>query len=136
LEGLEEAVIPLEAMTRAYSVDVVRQDGKIERTTVHRKQFPMTLAYAFTDYRAQGQTIPYVIVDIATPPSGFRPNLFNLYVALSRSSGRETIRLLRDFDASMFKAKHDSDLLKEDERMTEMDAITIVQWAEIMRLHV
>ncbi|KAJ7643178.1 hypothetical protein B0H17DRAFT_959878 [Mycena rosella] len=57
----------------------------------------MTAAYAFTDYRAQGQTIPYVLVDIGTPPSGTL-SLFNLYVALPRSSGRESIRLLRDFD--------------------------------------
>ena len=30
----------------------------------------MTAAYAFTDYRLQGQTIPAVIVDIATLPTG------------------------------------------------------------------
>ncbi|RDX46833.1 hypothetical protein OH76DRAFT_1329827, partial [Lentinus brumalis] len=57
----------------------------------------ITAAYAFTDYRSQGQTIPSVIVDLHTPPGG-RLTLFNIYVALSRSSGRETIRLLRDFD--------------------------------------
>ncbi|KAJ7692560.1 hypothetical protein B0H17DRAFT_933878 [Mycena rosella] len=57
----------------------------------------MTAVYTFTDYRAQGQTIPYVLVDIGTPPSGTL-SLFNLYVAFARSSGRESIRLLRDFD--------------------------------------
>ncbi|KAI5984161.1 hypothetical protein EDD15DRAFT_2174792 [Pisolithus albus] len=45
----------------------------------------MTPAYAFTDYRSQGQTLPCVVVDIATPPSGGL-NLFNVYVALSRSA--------------------------------------------------
>ena len=34
------------------------------------RQFPVTLAYAFTDYRSQGQTIPHVIIDIASPPTG------------------------------------------------------------------
>ncbi|KAJ6563749.1 hypothetical protein B0H10DRAFT_1843442 [Mycena sp. CBHHK59/15] len=53
--------------------------------TVKRKQFPLTAAYSFTDYRSQGQTLPYVFVDIATPPSGAL-SLFNLYIALSRSS--------------------------------------------------
>ncbi|KAJ7320695.1 hypothetical protein DFH08DRAFT_713576 [Mycena albidolilacea] len=48
-------------------------------------------AYAFTDYRSPGQMIPYVLVDIASPPSG-TSSLFNLYVALSRSSGRESIQ--------------------------------------------
>ncbi|KAJ7246447.1 hypothetical protein C8J57DRAFT_1081470, partial [Mycena rebaudengoi] len=46
---------------------------------------------AFTDYRFQGQTIPYVLVDIGKPPTGTL-SLFNLYVALSRSSGRATIQ--------------------------------------------
>ena len=65
----------------------------------------MTPAYAFTDYRAQGQTIPYVIVDIATPPTGGL-NLFNLYVALSCSSGRSSIGLLRDFDSYEVRFVH------------------------------
>ena len=77
--------------------------------TVQRKQLPLTAAYTFTDYCLQGQTILYVIVDIASPP---RPSgglsLFNLYVALSRSSGRETIRLLRDFDDELFTKKHEA----------------------------
>ncbi|KAJ6525699.1 hypothetical protein B0H19DRAFT_971101 [Mycena capillaripes] len=33
---------------------------------------------------AQGQTIPYVLVDTAKPPAGTL-SLFNLYVALPRS---------------------------------------------------
>ena len=34
---------------------------------------------------------------------------------LRRSSGRETIRLLRDFDEDIFKQSHDVELLREDE---------------------
>ncbi|KAI0257795.1 hypothetical protein BC834DRAFT_838987, partial [Gloeopeniophorella convolvens] len=40
----------------------------------------------FTDYRAQGQTIPKVVVDIAPPPTGASLSMFSMYVALSRSS--------------------------------------------------
>ena len=36
-------------------------------------------AYAFTDFRSQGQTINQVIIDIAPPPRGTL-SLFNLYV--------------------------------------------------------
>lgn len=39
-----------------------------------------------------------VIVEIAMPPLTGGSSLFNLYVALSRNSGRDTIRLLRDFN--------------------------------------
>ncbi|KAJ8594168.1 hypothetical protein M405DRAFT_918806, partial [Rhizopogon salebrosus TDB-379] len=69
-----------------------------------------------SDYRAQGQTIGHVLVDIATPPTGGL-NLFNLYVALSRSSGRETIRLMRDFDQKHFQAAHTPELTREDDRL-------------------
>ncbi|KAG2122384.1 hypothetical protein BD769DRAFT_1290470, partial [Suillus cothurnatus] len=47
----------------------------------------LTPAYAFTDYRSQGQTISNAIIDIATPPTaGITP--FNVYVALSRAHER------------------------------------------------
>ncbi|KAI6016512.1 hypothetical protein EDC04DRAFT_2577581 [Pisolithus marmoratus] len=80
----------------------------------------MTCAYAFTDYCSQGQTIHHVLVDIAKPPTGGL-NLFNLYVALSRSSGRDAICLLRDFNEKMFLACHSTDLLAEDDRLAILD---------------
>lgn len=113
LEGLDNAVIPVEMITTSMRITTKTREGKAITRTVHRKQYPMTAAYAFTDYRSQGQTIPYVIVDIAPVPHG-RLSLFNLYVALSRSSGRETIRLLRDFDEDDFKQPHDAYLMIED----------------------
>ncbi|KAH7925604.1 hypothetical protein BV22DRAFT_1010859 [Leucogyrophana mollusca] len=92
----------------------------------------MTAAFAFTDYRSQGQTIPTVLVDIATPPTGGL-NLFNLYVALSRSSGRSTIRLLRDFDDKLFQAAHSPELLAEDDRLEELNTKTKSWWKEMGR---
>jgi len=96
--------------------------------TIRRTQFPMTACYAFTDYQAQGQTIFSVIIDIASPPTGAL-NLFNLYVALSRSSGWDTIQLLRGFDWEIFKKLRDVELLREDDRLEAMNAATEV-WYE------
>lgn len=90
----------------------------------------MTAAYAFTDYRAQGQTIPYVIIDIVKPPSGGL-SLFNLYVALSRSSGRSTIRLLRDFDDNTFLEPHNMSSLQEDDRLEKLDRLTKKWWQDM-----
>ncbi|OCH87119.1 hypothetical protein OBBRIDRAFT_736742 [Obba rivulosa] len=90
----------------------------------------MTAAYSFTDYRAQGQTIPYVLVDIGMPPTGGL-SLFNLYVALSRSSGHSTIRLLRDFDDKLFMAAHSTALMQEDDRLEELNRTTTVWWKMI-----
>lgn len=53
---------------------------------LHREQLPLEPAYVFTDYCSQGQSIPYVIVDIDKSPSdGLTP--FNAYIAPSRSVG-------------------------------------------------
>ena len=123
LTGLEECIIPVEPRTQTFRVKCEQSNGQQMTKTVKRHQFPMTAAYAFTDYRSQGQTIPYVLVDIATPLTGGL-NLFNLYVALSRSSGQSTIRLLRDFDEKLFQMSHKPELITEDDRLEELDAET------------
>ena len=102
LEGLEEGIVPIEPISTSYKIKVYTKEGKALQRTIKRLQLPVTAAYAFTDYGSQGQTIQHVIVDIASPPTGTL-NLFNLYVALSRSAGRHSIRLLRDFDDRIFK---------------------------------
>lgn len=132
LEGLDENVIPIEMATRTFQIKVRGNGGQYSTRTVRRRQFPMTAAYCFTDYRSQGQTIPYVIVDIATPPTGML-SLFNLYVALSRSSGRSSIRLLRDFDDGLFQKSHDTALMQEDDRLERQDISTKAWWKEMGR---
>jgi hypothetical protein len=79
-----------------------------------------------TDYRAQGQTLEAVVVDIGKMPS-FSLSPFNAYVALSRSRGRKTIRLLRDFDDALFTNHPSDDLRTEDIRLHEQDEET-KQW--------
>ncbi|KIK79261.1 hypothetical protein PAXRUDRAFT_161741 [Paxillus rubicundulus Ve08.2h10] len=95
--------------------------------TVSRRQLPITAAYACTDYRSQGQTLPAVVVDIGSPPSGGL-SLFNLYVALSHSRGRETIHLLRDFDEKYFKVPQVHELTAEDERLENLCQKTLLWW--------
>ena len=69
----------------------------------------MTAGYAFRDYKSQGQTIEYVIINIGKPPTGIL-SPFSIYVALSQSRGRNTIHLLRDFDVNLFQ-NHPSEVL-------------------------
>lgn len=130
LPGLDPSVIPVVPTTKSYSIRYATREGVNVTRRVRRQQYPMTCAYAFTDYRSQGQTIPHVIVDIARPPSGGL-NLFNLYVALSRSSGRDTIRLLRDFDEKLFLGGHSSDLLAEDDRLAVLDEQNSAWWTQL-----
>lgn len=135
LPGLDPGVIPIQPIEQRIVIEIPCSipGRKSVRRTVVRRQFPMTGAYAFTDYRSQGQTISYVIVDIQKPPSG-RLNLFNLYVALSRSRGRDTIRLLRDFDDFSFLRPHNTELLAEDDRLEALAQSTRLKWHFLLNI--
>ncbi|HEV7737986.1 MAG TPA: hypothetical protein VGO47_11520 [Chlamydiales bacterium] len=130
LAGLEEGVIPIEPVSSTMKIIMRTAAGKVVHRTVKRRQFPMCAAYGFTDYRAQGQTVPYILIDIKTPPTGGL-SLYNLYVSLSRSSGRDTIRLLRDFDDNIFMQAHDPELLLEDAHLEQLSKDTVHWWERI-----
>ena len=124
--------MPVEPIATSYRIRVHTKEGKALQCTIKRKQFPLTAAYAFTDYRSQGQTLNHVIVDIASPPTGTL-SLFNLYVAWSHSAGRHSMQLLREFDSNVFKRKHDQQLLDEDDRLAYLDTET-KRWCELAAL--
>ncbi|KAG1897750.1 uncharacterized protein F5891DRAFT_1047334 [Suillus fuscotomentosus] len=63
-------------------------------TRITRRQLPVTPAYTFTDFKAQGQTIDHVLVDIGRTTC-FRLSPFNAYVALSRNLRIEDNRIER-----------------------------------------
>ena len=116
--GLSDGIVPVFPSRTSFPLH-----GK----TVHRQQYALTPAYAFTDFKSQGQTIESVIVDLARPPSSFLSG-FNAYVALSRSRGRDTIRLLRDFNDSLFTVHPNEQLRAEDERLDLLARQTIERY--------
>ena len=124
LQGLDEDIIPLVPLSRTFTIV---QGSRTK--TVNRVQLPLTGAYAFTDYRSQGQTISHAIIDISTPPTGHLTP-FNIYVALSRSRGRDNIRLLRDFDEKLLMTHPNEYLRIEDERLGKLEAETEKRWEE------
>ena len=121
LPGLPKGIIPIFPSRNTFSL------GGKHRITVHRHQLALTAAYAFTDYKAQGQTMECVIVDLGKPPSGGLTG-FNVYVALSRSRGRSTIRLLRDFDEKLFTEHPSEDLRREDIRLSMLEKKTLERY--------
>jgi hypothetical protein len=132
VEGLDPNVIPIAPFDTKHYLKYSR-NGVARSETVVERQFPFILGYAFTDYRSQGQTLPKVIVDLATPPTGKAPTLFNFYVALSRSTGRTNIRLLRDFDQAIFREALPVELMDEDDRLDTLDSETEQKWNEVQR---
>lgn len=121
IPGLPKGVIPIFPSRNTFTLEGQR------RITVHRQQLAITPAYAFTDYKAQGQTMECVIVDLAKPPSGALTG-FSVYVALSRSRGRPTIRLLRDFDEKLFTEHPSEDLRREDVRLSVLEKKTLQRY--------
>ena len=122
-QGLPPGLIPLTPSLTRFSVTT--RTGKTFK--IIRRQYAMTAGYAFTDYKSQGQTIEYVIIDIGKPPTGSL-SPFSVYVALSRSRGRNTIRLLRDFDVNLFQ-NHPSEALRiEMKRLEDLNETTKQDW--------
>lgn len=119
LKGLPKGLIPIFPCEGKFTATM--HDGK--KKTITRRQLAITASYAFTDYRSQGQTIEYAIVDIGRTPTG-KLSPFSAYVALSRSRGRSTIRLLRDFDDGLFTNHPSEDLREEDARLEDLDSET------------
>jgi hypothetical protein len=126
--GVPAGLIPITPVTTA-SFKV--KNGRGEEKNIRRTQYALTAAYAFTDHKAQGQTIEKVIIDISKPPTGKDLTPFNAYVALSRGRGRDSIRLLRDFDEELF-TKHPSEELREEmARLETLDGQTATTWAQV-----
>jgi len=121
--GLPTGIIPLTPSEALFTVT----DRTNQKNKLTRRQYAMTAGYVLTDYKAQGQTIEYVIIDIGRPPTGSL-SPFSAYVALSRSRGRDTIRLLRDFDPNLFQ-NHPSEALRLDmKRLEQLNGVTKGEW--------
>lgn len=124
LPGLDAGVFPIEPLEKTFHI-FTPEGTKI---AVSRYQIPITGAYAMTDYRAQGQTMAAAIVDLAKPPTGSGLTPFAAYVALSRSRGRENIRILREFDPKLFTTHPSEALRQEYRRLSKLDADTKSWW--------
>ena len=132
-ESLTSSQVTGWSCTYCADAEMFHDSSRENTKTVTRSQLPLTPAYAFTDYWSQGQkTLPCVIVDIATPPTGgLTP--FNACVQLSRSSGASTICLLRDFQDKLF-IQHPSECLRiEYTWLEKLDEYTTIWWKECQR---
>jgi len=121
-DGLDAGLVPILPSKTTFSVTVRNKSHSISQ-----RQLALAPAYAFTDYKAQAQTLEYVTIDISQPPSGSL-SPFNAYVALSRSRGRGTIRLLRDFNDELFVHHPSEDLRREMLRLEELNKETQIKF--------
>ncbi len=110
LPGLPPSVVPIKTMSFKYG-----SKGK----NVTLEQFPVTLAYAITDYKCQGRTFPWVIVDLKRPRRGIWSTM-SPYVQLSRVIARDRVSIMRPFDDKDLREPLEPELVKELEWQSDM----------------
>ena len=113
-DGLPPNVVALDNIKFTYNAGSDR--------SVTLRQFPVILAYAITDYKCQGQTYQFVIVDLKKPSRGGSPSA-SIYVQLSRCRSLSSLSIMRPFDPAELRAPLSDALLAElawEERMDEI----------------
>jgi len=108
--------------------------------SVTLEQFPVTLAYAITDYKCQGKTFEYVVVDLKTPSGRGSSWPTSAYVQLSRATALDRLSIIRLFDAKDLCEPLPQELLDElrwQEEMAERtaDIIYITHTPETASFH-
>ena len=104
LPGLPPSIIGIESASLTYNAG----RGK----TMTYFQFPVTLAYAITDYKCQDQTFTWIVIDLKKPSGGYSP-ISSPYVQLSQAKTRACLSILRPFDAAELRCPLSKDLLAE-----------------------
>ena len=104
IPGLPPSVVPIKPVSFTYKVNS-HKHAKVS-------QFPVTLAYAITDFKCQGQTFDSVVCDIEKPRVGPAPPT-SPYVQLSRARSLQCVSIIRPFDVDQLSAPLPADLLDE-----------------------
>jgi hypothetical protein len=120
LKNLGENLLPIFPMKKTYLMKI----SSMKTITVTRLQFPLTLAFAFTVFKAQGQTFSKLIVDLTKPENGPLPINY-AYTAIGRATNYNSILILRPFKQSCIKSKPCKSLLNELKRFQQLEKETI-----------
>jgi hypothetical protein len=92
-------------------------------------QFPVTLAYAITDYKCQGETyFNGLLTDLRKPLVGSTEPA-SLYVQLSRVQTLQQLSIMRDFDFAELCIPLAKDLKDELEWEKKMDKMTAQKYS-------
>ena len=105
------------SISRSYQTVSFKYGSKGKNVTL--EQFPVTLAYAITDYKCQGRTFPWVIVYLKRPRRG-KWSAMSAYVQLSRAIARHHVSIIRPFDDKDLREPLEPELVKELEWQSDM----------------
>lgn len=117
--GLEDDIVPIVPITDSFEVKVSGAHGKIQRRSVSRLQVPLMPAYCYTDYKSQGRSLEYAIVDLKSAGS-----LQGVYVMLSRVKSLKGVAVLRGFPREKIICRTSQELRMELARLNSLDSAT------------
>ena len=103
LPGLPPSVVGIEPELLTYN--------GLHRKTFTYLQFPVTIAYAITDYKCQGQTFTWVIVNLKKPSNPSPAS--SPYVQLSQAKTRARLSILHPFNPAELQSDLSKHLLAE-----------------------
>jgi hypothetical protein len=112
VSSLPPSVVPLKA------AEFIHNDG--HGRSVKIQQFPVTLAYAMTDYKCQGKTLEYVVVDLKKPPGRGVSAPTSAYVQLSRATSLDRVSIMRPFNVADLTTPLPQELIDELRWQEEM----------------
>ena len=93
------------------------------------EQFPVTLAYAITDYKCQGKTFESVIVNLKTPSGPGSSSPMSAYVQLSRATALDRILIISPFNEKDLWEPLSHELVEELQWQEEMARSTAYIYA-------
>lgn len=122
-EGLAPAIVPVFPLERSIT---------LKGYSVRRKQVPMSPAFCLTDYKVQGSTLKCAILDLKDDPTirgrGRHQKYCSTYVQLFRLRSCQGLRLLQKIEMKDLQFQPDPRLLVENERLLELEKITLRAW--------
>jgi len=120
LGHLSVGVFPLELS--ALTFEVQQKRTVLRKATFNR--FPVTLAYAITDYKCKGETYSNGLLTDLRKPLTRSTQAASLYVQLSRPQSLQQLSIMRDFDEAELRKPLLEDLIKELKWQEWMDKST------------
>ena len=91
--------------------------------SIKRRQVPIEPGFAMTVYKAQGQTMSKVVVDLAGCSGTEQP-----YAMVSRSTSMVGLIVLRNFKFGQITKRRSEDLRKEFSRLESLGLHTIIKY--------
>ncbi|KAI3998452.1 hypothetical protein K525DRAFT_214639 [Schizophyllum commune Loenen D] len=127
IDGLEENVVPL--THHKQSIRCQLPNDQVVR--IERKQVPVLLNFAMTDYASQGKTRPVNVVNLANSRSHQA-----YYTALSRSSSADGTAIISSFNDLMIRKGLDDQLKREFRNLELLSEITRLRYEGDLPEHI